>query len=218
MNYINQEYIEHYIQGLLPKPSPFLKKMEDRAEKLHIPIIHPEVSQFITLLLKGQNCKNLLEVGTAIGYSAIIFSKAMGKDSRVVTIEREREMIHKAKENIKEAGLEDNITILGGEAGEILPTLTDSFDCIFLDGAKGHYLDFLPNCLKLLKDNGLLISDNVLFRGMIASDKLVKRRKITIVKRMRKYLAAISHHPQLKTSIIPLGDGLAISLKGGNKD
>ena len=101
----------------------------------------------------------------------------MGKDSRVVTIEREREMIHKAKENIKEAGLEDNITILGGEAGEILPTLTDSFDCIFLDGAKGHYLDFLPNCLKLLKDNGLLISDNVLFRGMIASDKLVKRRK-----------------------------------------
>ncbi len=218
MNYINQDYIQDYIQGLLPKGDPLLREMEEYAEKLHIPIIHREVGQFISILLRSLNCRSILEVGTAIGYSAILFSRAMGKDTRVVTIEREEKMINLAQENIEKLGLEKDITIIKGEAGEILSSLEPPFDCIFLDGAKGHYLDFLPKCLELLKDNGLLISDNVLFRGMIASDDLVKRRKITIVKRMRKYLDTISHHPQLKTSILPLGDGLAISLKGGNNN
>jgi predicted O-methyltransferase YrrM len=214
LNNINQEYIESYIQELLPEPEPFIKELQSYSEEFHIPIIHPEVAQFIGLLLKAQNCKRVLEIGTAIGYSAILFSKAMGKDSKIITIEREPEMIDIAKQNIKKADLQDNIKILEGEADDILPSLTSHFDCIFLDAAKGHYMDFLPKCLELLKYNGLLISDNVLFRGMVATDHLVKRRKITIVKRMRKYLNYISNHYQLNTSIIPLGDGLAISLKG----
>ena len=214
MNNINQEYIERYIQELLPKPEPFIEELQVYSEKFHIPIIHPEIAQFIKLLLKAQNCKKVLEIGTAIGYSAILFSRAMGQDSEVVTIEREASMIDIAKQNIKKASLQNNIKILEGEADNILPTLTLNFDCIFIDAAKAHYMDFLPSCLELLKDQGILLSDNVLFRGMVASDHLVQRRKITIVKRMRKYLYEISNHPNLNTSIIPLGDGLAISLKG----
>lgn len=214
MNNINQDYIEKYIQKLLPKPEPFIKELQNYAEEFHIPIIHPEVAQFLSILLKAQNCKRVLEIGTAIGYSAILFSGSMGKDSEIITIERDADMIDIAKQNIKKADLQKNIKILEGEADDVLPTLTPYFDCIFLDAAKGHYMDFLPKCLELLKDKGILISDNVLFRGMVASDHLVKRRKITIVKRMRKYLHYISNHSQLNTSIIPLGDGLAISLKG----
>src|SRR5690554_1781393 len=123
MNHINAEYIESYIRSLLPKRTTPIKKLEEYAQENHVPIIHPEVSQLLTLILKMQKCKSVLEIGTAIGYSAIIFSTAMGKDSKVVTIERNPDMIQTAKENIKDNGLEDNIKILEGEAQEILPTI-----------------------------------------------------------------------------------------------
>ena len=213
MNNINQEYIESYIQNLLPKPTPFIQEMQDYAKKDHIPIVHSEVAQLIVLVLQAQKCKKVLEIGTAIGYSSILWATAMGKDSQVITIEREPDMILVAKQYVQKAQLQDNIKILEGQAEDVLLALNEGFDCIFLDAAKGHYMDFLPTCLSLLKDGGLLISDNVLFRGMVASNALIKRRKITIVKRMRKYLEFISDHPQLTTSIIPIGDGLAISLK-----
>lgn len=213
MNTINQDYIEEYIRRLLPKNTNNILELQNYAEKNHVPIIHPEVAQLITVLLKNNNSKKLLEIGTAIGFSAIIFSKAMGKNSKIVTIERDHGMIRIAKDNISNMGLENNINILEGQAENLLPTIDEKFDCIFLDAAKGHYMDFLPKSLSLLKENGLLISDNVLFRGMVASDKLVKRRKITIVKRMRKYLNYISNHSKLITSVIPIGDGLAVSIK-----
>lgn len=213
MNYINQEYIENYIRKLLPKPHWHIKEMQEFAIKHHVPIIHPEVAQFISLMIQTNHYRNLLEIGTAIGYSAIVFSKAMDEVGQVTTIERESKMVDLAKENIEKAGFIHRINIIEGQAEEVLKSLDSNFDCIFLDAAKGHYMDFLPDCLNLLKDGGILISDNVLFRGMVASDALVKRRKITIVKRMRKYLKFISDHPQLMTSIIPIGDGLAISLK-----
>jgi len=212
VNYINQEYIERYIRKLLPLPSPIMREMEEYALKHHVPIIHPEVAQLIRILIKSNSMRSILEVGTAIGYSAIQFAQAMGEDGHLTTIEREPEMVFLARDYIKRAGLEDRIDIIEGEAEEVLNSLNDSYDCIFLDAAKGHYMDFLQSSLRLLKDGGLLISDNVLFRGMVASDDLVKRRKITIVKRMRNYLKHISNHPQLTTSVIPIGDGLAISL------
>ncbi|WP_213818467.1 O-methyltransferase [Garciella nitratireducens] len=213
MSNINQEYIQNYIRSLLPKPSILIQEMECFARENHIPIVQPEVAQFIVLILQAQRCKKVLEIGTAIGYSSILWATAMGKGSKVVTIERESDMIFLAKQYVQRAQLQDNIKILQGQGEEVVPILKDHFDCIFLDAAKGHYMDFLPSCLSLLKTGGLLISDNVLFRGMVASDALVNRRKITIVKRMRKYLECISNHPQLITSVIPIGDGLAISLK-----
>lgn len=213
MSNINQEYIEDYIRNHLPNSTGLVRELEKYARAHHVPIIHPEVAQLITLVLRAQNSRQILEIGTAIGYSSIVFSQAMGKKSQVITIEREQDMVSLARENIKKAGLQDNISILEGQAEEILPTLEGPFDCVFLDAAKGHYMDFLPHCLSLIKGGGLLISDNVLFRGMVASDTLVKRRKITIVKRMRRYLECITNHSNLNTSIIPIGDGLAISLK-----
>ncbi|MCR1897965.1 O-methyltransferase [Irregularibacter muris] len=213
MNNINQDYIEKYIGELLPRPIPFIQELEEYAQKHNVPIVQPEVAQLLTLILKIQKSKNILEVGTAIGYSAIVFSKAMGEDSHILTIERDPEMVSLAKENIKKSGLEDKIEVLEGQAEDIFPKIDGAFDCIFLDAAKGHYMDFISKSLKLLKKDGLLISDNVLFRGMVATDALVKRRKITIVKRMRKYLEYISNHPQLHTSIIPIGDGVALSIK-----
>ena len=120
-------------------------------------------------------------------------------------------MIKYAKENIKSFGLEDKIIIEEGDCLEILEKLQEPYDLIFMDAGKGHYNHFLPHCLRLLKDDGIIIADNVLFRGMVASDELVKRRKITIVKRMRSYLDLVSQDDSLITSVIPMGDGIAIT-------
>lgn len=217
MGNINQDYIEDYIRELLPKENGIMFKMREYAKENMVPIIHPEVNQFIKVLIKSHDINSILEVGTAIGYSAISFCESMQEPARVVTMEINQDMISIAKENLYKFGYSDNVKIIHGDASEEIQRLEDKFDCIFLDGAKGHYVHLLPQCLRLLKNGGLLISDNVLFRGMIASNDLVKRRKITIVKRMRNYLETISKHPSLETSILPLGDGLAISYKKENE-
>ncbi|MCX7884254.1 MAG: O-methyltransferase, partial [Caloramator sp.] len=157
--------------------------------------------------------KKILEVGTAIGYSALIMAEASGKDCEVVSIERDDEMYNKAIENIKIMQREDSIKVIKGDALEVLKDIEGEFDLIFLDAAKGHYDKFLPLCLKHLKIKGLLVCDNVLFRGMIATNKLLIRRKITIVKRMRKYLSHISNMPELETVVLPIGDGIALCCK-----
>lgn len=216
MGEINQDYIEEYIRSLLIEEDPFLQKLESYSSINHIPIIHPEVKRLLSVIIKSCNIKSILEIGTAIGYSSIAFCKAMGS-GKVVTIEINEDMRQIAAENIKLAGYGDTIEIVAGDASDVVKDIDGQFDLIFLDGAKGHYIHLLEACLSLLKPGGLLISDNVLFRGMIACDDLVKRRKITIVKRMRKYLEAISTHPQLDTSIVPIGDGLAISYKREEK-
>ena len=136
---------------------------------------------------------------------------AAGTNPHITTIERSEEMIKYAKENIKSFGLEDKIVIEEGDCLEILEKLQEPYDLIFMDAGKGHYNHFLPHCLRLLKDDGIIIADNVLFRGMVASDELVKRRKITIVKRMRTYLDLVSQDNSLITSVIPMGDGIAIT-------
>ncbi|CCJ34622.1 O-methyltransferase [Caloramator australicus] len=212
MSSIVHDYVEDYIRGLIQQKDEILLELEDYAAKNSVPIIHKEVGQLLKILIKGNDVKNILEVGTAIGYSAILMAKAC-EDCKITSIERDETMLNKAMENINKANLNNRIKIIFGEAGEVLPNLEGKFDLIFLDAAKGHYIHFLPDCLRLLKDGGMLISDNVLFRGMIATNELVKRRKITIVKRLRRYLDAISNHPNLETVVLPIGDGLAISLK-----
>lgn len=212
MSNIVNEFVEEYIREHLPPNNGLLKTMEDFAHIHHVPIVHPEVGKLLEVVTKIHGTKNILEVGTAIGYSAIILSKAMG-DGKLISIERRKDMIERAQENIELAGLSDRIKIIEGDAEEILPTIEGQFDMIFIDAAKGQYMEFLSSCINLLKDGGVLISDNVLYKGMVAADQYVIRRKKTIVKRMRSYLDYIMHHPHLTTSILPVGDGVAISYK-----
>lgn len=213
MSEIVQDYIENYIRGLIQPGSSVIEDFRRRALEAEIPIIHKEVQNHIEMLIHSNKIQSVLEVGTAVGYSSSIFALAMGPQGEVDTIERSLKMVAQTDENITALGLKNQINIIIGDAQEKLQALTKTYDMIFLDGAKGHYIHLLDDCLRCLKPGGLLISDNVLFKGMIASDDLVIRRKITIVKRMRKYLEAISNHSQLITSILPLGDGLAISWK-----
>lgn len=210
---IVQSYVSDYLNTLMPKRTGILARLEQDAADQQIPIITPEVASLMEVLIKTTNPKHMLEVGTAIGYSALLFSLAAGPEAHLITIERDPHLIDIARANIDEAGLTHQIKVMPGDATEVLPCLTEPVDMIFLDGAKGHYTQMLEHCLSLLKPGGLLISDNVLFRGMVASDEKVKHRKKTIVTRMRTYLETISDHPQLQTSLLPIGDGLAISLK-----
>jgi len=210
---IVQDYIEDYLRGLIPADRPQIEEFRKRAMDDAIPIIHKEVQKHIELLIAAQKIRTILEVGTAVGFSASIFAQAMGSLGQVDTIERNLNMVVQADENITGLGLKNQINLMVGDAQEKLAELDKTYDMIFLDGAKGHYIHLLDDCLRCLKPGGLLISDNVLFKGMIATNELVIRRKITIVKRMRVYLETISNHPQLITSILPLGDGLAISWK-----
>lgn len=211
MSNINKDYIEEYIRSIIPKKDDFLLNLEKFAYKNHIPIIHPEVAEFMKVLIKIKGATNVLEIGSAIGYSAIIMSTSMNKGT-ITTIERREDMVNIAQENIKKLSI-NNINIIHGEAKDILPKLNEKFDFIFIDAAKGKYMEFLPYCIEMLEENGIILSDNVLFKGMVANDDLVERRKKTIVRRMREYLDYISNHPNLSTSIIPIGDGMAISYK-----
>lgn len=210
---INLPFIEEYIRGILPANKGILREIEIYADKNHIPIVHKEVGVLLQIITKSVNVKKVLEIGTAIAYSTLLFSEAMGEDGYITTIERNEKMISLAKENIKKAGKTKNIQLIEGDATIVLKQLKDKYDLIFLDGAKGHYKYFLDESMNLLNSGGIFVSDNILYKGMIATDKLVVRRKKTIVNRMREYLRYICNHPQLDTSIIPIGDGLAISYK-----
>lgn len=207
---INKEYIDKYIKELVPDRNEFFKGMEEYASENHIPIIEPEVAQYLKVHLKAFAPRKILEIGTAIGYSAIRFAEALGGEGFVTTIERREDMIELALENITASGYKKNINILQGEADEILPILKEKYDVIFIDAAKGHYLELFNMALDLLEEDGMVICDNVLFRGMVATDKLVVRRKKTIVKRMRKFLKHINNLEGFSSTVIPIGDGLAL--------
>lgn len=213
MSNITNEYVENYIREILPSSQGLFKQMEEFAVENNVPIVHKEVAALLKVLTMSVGAKKILEVGTAIAYSTLIFCEAMGKDGHITTIERNEDMILQAKKNIALASKEEMVRLLPGDAEEVLRFLDGKYDIIFLDGAKGQYNEFLNQCLDLLKPGGLLISDNILYKGMIAHDDLAVRRKRTIVNRMRSYLDTICNHPLLETSIIPIGDGLAISYK-----
>lgn len=213
MSNINHDYIENYIQSLLPDSDGILKDMETYARQNNVPIITPDIGALLTLLIKSTKAKSILEVGTAIGYSSILMAEAAGEGCQILTIEKNPQLADIAQLNIKKAGFKDNIKVLQGEAAEILEKVEGTYDIIFIDAAKGHYFDFFNKSIDKLKIGGLFICDNVLFRGMVAERSLLIRRKITIVKRLKKFLEYISHNKSLQTSIIPIGDGVSISLK-----
>ncbi len=213
MSNINHDYIEDYLINLIPENTKILKEMEIFAEENHVPIISKDVAELLKVLIKLNSPKSILEVGTAIGYSSILMAKCIENDFKIITVERNESYIEIANKNIQSAGLNGKILILTGEAEEILKEIDGEFDFIFIDAAKGQYMDFFKDTISKLKIGGLFVCDNVLFRGMVAEKSLVIRRKITIVKRLRKFLEYISSNEALQTSIIPIGDGVSISCK-----
>lgn len=213
-----REKTREYLASLLPHDSEYVRfadllDYKNEAEREEFPVIDNDVLQFIRVLIKSTGAKSLLEIGTAVGASAMLFSSYMGEGSRVVTIEREAANYERACANIARCGYSERIEPIFGEAEELLSAMNDSFDLIFLDGAKGHYIYMLDDCVRLLAPRGLLIADNVLFRGMVAGAEPLWRRKITIVKRLRKFLTAINSREDIISSTLPIGDGVSVSVK-----
>ena len=211
MSNITYDYMENYIRSLVPERSGTLKEIEDFALENKVPIVQKETGIFLEFITSMKKPKRILELGTAIGFSAILMYESSGTNPDIVTIERDDKMIEYATMNLDKFDLSKKITIKKGDCLEILETLNEPFDLIFMDAGKGHYNHFLPHCLRLLNEDGIIVADNVLFRGMVASQELVKRGKITIVKRMRKYLDLVTKDKDLITSVIPMGDGIAVT-------
>jgi len=209
------EITKEYLDGLLHLDSEvnLLSDFRKEAMENRIPIITEDVERLLRIIIKSSGAKRLFEVGAAVGYSSCVFIDIMGKDSYVKTIERDEIRYNEAKLNIKKYGYDKNIDLLIDDAGEVLKKEDEKYDIVFLDGNKGHYIHMLEDCKRILNKGGLLICDNVLFRGMIDKSKPLIRRKITIVKRLRMFLNAISEDNELITSVLPIGDGLSISIK-----
>ena len=195
---------------------PYLHELEKYARETNVPIVRPQMQSLLKFLLTWGRPMKILEVGTAIGFSALLMSEYAPQGCHITTIEKYEKRIPLAKENFKKAGKEDRITLLEGDAVEILADMQETFDFIFMDAAKGQYIHFLPDILRLLEPGGLLVSDNILQDGDIVESKYaVTRRNRTIHNRMREYLYELKHREDLVTSIIPLGDGVAVSIKQG---
>lgn len=212
---IVEERIVSYINSLEKENSPVLEEIEKEARKDGVPIIRKEMESFLRVMLSIKKPMRILELGTAVGYSAILMNECINEKGQIITIENYDKRIPIAKENIKKAGRENVIKLLEGDAMEIMPNLeSDQFDFVFMDAAKAQYIHFLPEVLRLMKKDGVLITDNVLQEGdLIQSKYVVRRRDRTIHKRMREYLEVVKNHPQLETSIVPIGDGITMSVK-----
>lgn len=211
---IVEERMRTYINSLDMGNTPFLEELEQCALASRVPIIRREMQSFIKVLLAIHRPKRILEVGTAVGFSTLLMCEYGPKDLEILTIENYEKRIPIAKENFKKAGREHQITLLEGDAGQYLKELEGTFDLIFMDAAKGQYIHWLPDVLRLMHPGSILLSDNVLQEGdLIESHYLVERRNRTIYKRMREYLYELKHCDELLTSILPLGDGAALSVK-----
>ena len=189
-----------------------LQKVKEKALENHIPIIMDDTLEVIGKYLEELKPKKILEIGTAVGYSAMQFSKYLQDGGRIDTIEREQDRYEEAKVNIKNCEVEDKINLLYGDAVELLPTLNDNYDMVFIDAAKGKYPFFLEQALRMINVGGLIIADNILYKGYVLSD-YNKHKQRTAVTHLRQYIADISVNETLETKILEVGDGLAISKK-----
>lgn len=215
---IVDERIVTFINSLDTENSEILETIEKEALASDVPIVRREMQSFLKVLLMIQKPMRILEVGTAVGFSALLMSEYAPEQSRITTIENYEKRIPIARENFRRAGKESRITLIEGDAAEVLGTLEGNFDFIFMDAAKGQYIHYLPEVLRLLEEGGCLVSDNVMQDGEVIESRFaVERRNRTIHARMREYLYELKHNEQLVTSIIPLGDGVAVSVKRGKK-
>lgn len=213
---IVDQNITDYIRSLMKEEKNDLGKIEYEARQNHVPIVKPETKELLKTLVLLKKPMKILEVGAAVGFSSLYMNEYQPEGGTVVTIERNEKRILQARENIHMMKKEGQIELLEGDAIEILKELHGTFDFIFVDAAKGQYIHFLDDVLRLLAPEGLLISDNVLQDGDIAKSRYaIERRDRTIHKRMRDFLYTIKNHSQLETTILPVGDGVAISIKTG---
>ena len=187
-----------------------LEKIKKESLEEHIPIIMDDTLEAIGNYLKEERLDRILEIGTAVGYSAICFTEFLSSKGIIDTIEREEQRVIKAKENIKKAKVEEKINIYEGDAVEILPTINEKYDVIFIDAAKGKYPFFLKESLRLIKTSGIIFADNILYKGYVMSD-YNKHKQRTAVRNLREYIKEVSENPNLETEILQVGDGLAVS-------
>lgn len=187
-----------------------LRKIKQKAIEENIPIIMDDTLEVIAEILTDKRPSRILEIGTAVGYSAICFSKYLSEVGKIDTIERDEERVLEARKNIKDMNLENKINIYEGDAVEILPTLQEKYDVVFIDAAKGKYPFFLKEALRLLNKDGIIFADNILYKGYVMSD-YNKHKQRTAVRNLREYIKEVSENPNLDTKIMEVGDGLAIS-------
>lgn len=211
---IVDERITAYINSLDMGNTELLNEIEEEAKRDFVPVIRREMQSLLKTLLAVRQPRAILEVGTAVGFSALLMCEYAHPEAHITTIEKYEKRIPIAKENFRRAGREERITLLEGDALEHLRQLSGPFDFIFMDAAKGQYIHFLPDVLRLLSKGGILLSDNVLQDGDIIESRFaVTRRNRTIHSRMREYLYELKHHPDLETVVLPVGDGVTISVK-----
>ncbi|MBE5882504.1 MAG: O-methyltransferase [Lachnospiraceae bacterium] len=210
---VEQRYVD-FMNSFEKEEIPYLEELEKYAIDTEVPIIRKEMQSFLKTLLTMNKPRQILEVGTAIGFSALLMSEYMPADAHITTIEKYEKRIPIARDNFEKYGKSDKITLIEGDATDVLANLTGEYDLIFMDAAKGQYIHFLPDIMRLLRQGGVLLSDNVLQDGdVIESRYAVTRRNRTIHARMRDYLYELKNHEQLQTSILPVGDGITLSVK-----
>ncbi|WP_296141369.1 O-methyltransferase [uncultured Anaerococcus sp.] len=207
MKYINYPHTSLYLEKLI-EDRDFLD-LREYAEANNVPIMNVETKEFIKTILISKNPKNILEIGSAIGYSALVFDKYTKAD--ITTIELDKSTAKKASENFKKYNAD--IKIINDDAQKALDEIHQGFDFVFIDANKAHYREYFEKTSKLVNDGGIIIADNVLFKGMVLNDNYVDKRMITIVKRLRNYLAYIMDRKDFQSTIIPIGDGLTLSIK-----
>ena len=211
---IVNERITSYINSLSTEDTPFLAALEKWALEERIPIIRKETQSFLKMLLAMKQPEHILEIGTAVGFSALMMSECVSEDCPITTIENYEKRIPIARENFVRAGKDHQITLLEGDAMEVLKGLTGPYDFVFLDAAKAQYIYYLPELLRMMPEGAVLVSDNVLQDGNIVESRFaVERRDRTIHARMREYLYELTHREDLETSILPLGDGVTVSVR-----
>lgn len=210
---IIDDHVTEYLTQLIPPRSPILQRLEEIGASEGIPNITLAGAALLRMLCKLHSPLSILEIGTAIGYSAIHMAEA-APGAAIVTIEQDEARALRAREHFREAGLDERITLRTGDALQLLPQLTESFDLVFIDAAKGQYLQFLELCLPLCKSGGVIVSDNVLFRGLAAQEaERLDRRHRSLVRKLQTYNETLMNHPELDTVILTVGDGMAVSLK-----
>ena len=211
---IVDQNITTYIHSLEREPDPDLESLRLQAEADGVPVIRRETESFIKVLLGILNPGSILEIGTAIGYSAIFMARNTSEGCYITTVENYEERIAAAENNISKFGMKERITLIGKDAQEVLPALDGTYDLIFLDAAKGQYITFLPDILRLLPRGGILLSDNVLQDGeLVRSRYTTPRRQRTIHDRMREFIWKIKHSDELETTLLTVGDGLTLSVR-----
>ena len=211
---IVDERFSTYVASLEAPEEPLLERIEAEALAARVPIIRKETQSFLKTLLVMHKPRKVLEIGTAVGFSALLMSAYLPEGGHITTIENYEKRIPIARENFRQAGKEGVISLIQGDALAVMKELTEAYDLIFMDAAKGQYIHYLPEAVRLLAPGGVLVSDNVLQGGDVLESRFaVERRDRTIHSRMREYLYELKHHDQLQTSFLPLGDGVALSVR-----